>query len=158
MSEQPRINLGPAVQVGIVVRDATAAATAWTERFQLAPARIVDWPPPGLNLEETRIYRGERGDFRMRLAFVETASIQLEFIEPLGGDNIYTEFLQQHGEGLHHILFEVDDPDAVAAGLNAPILQRGGSTLRPGAFWTYLDTQEMLGCIVELRSKVNLTG
>jgi hypothetical protein len=59
---------------------------------------------------------------------------------------------------LHHILFEVDDPDAVAAGLNAPILQRGGSTLRPGAFWTYLDTQEMLGCIVELRSKVNLTG
>jgi hypothetical protein len=154
MSEQPRIDLGPVVQVGIVVRDAVATANAWTERFQLAPPHIIDWPPPGRNLEETCTYRGERGDFRMRLAFVETASIQLEFIEPLEGNNIYAEFLEQHGEGLHHILFEVDDPKAVAAGLNAPILQSGGSTLRPGALWTYLDTQEILGCIVELRSTV----
>jgi hypothetical protein len=154
MSEQPRIDLGPVVQVGIVVRDATATANAWTERFQLAPPHIIDWPPPGRSLDETRTYRGVRGDFRMRLAFVETSSVQLEFIEPLEGNNIYAEFLEQHGEGLHHILFEVDDPKAVAAGLNAPILQSGGSTLRPGALWTYLDTQEILGCIVELRSKL----
>jgi hypothetical protein len=154
MSEQPRIDLGPVVQVGIVVRDALATATVWTERFQLAPPHVIDWPPPGRNLEATGSYRGQRGDFRMRLAFVETDSIQLEFIEPLEGDNIYTEFLEQHGEGLHHILFEVDDPQTVAAGLRAPILQSGGSTLRPGALWAYLDTQELLGCIVELRSKI----
>lgn len=153
MSEAKRVDLGPVVQVGIVVRDAAAKARAWTERFDLAPAYIIDWPPPGSNLEAGRTYHGEPGDFHMRLAFIETGPVQIEFIEPLSGSNIYTDFLAEHGEGLHHILFEVDDPEAVAAGLKTPILQSGGSVLRPGALWAYLDTQELLGCIVELKSK-----
>lgn len=149
-----RFDLGPVVQVGIVVRNAKATVDAWTMRFKLGPAKIVDWPPPGSNLEESRTYHGQPGNFRMRLAFVETGPLQLEFIEPLEGDNIYSDWLAEHGEGLHHILFQVADPDAVAAGIDVPVLQSGGSTLNPGAIWSYLDTQEMLGCIVELKSKV----
>ena len=146
-----RIDLGPVMQVGFVVRNAEAAIQAWTERFKLGPVKIVDWPPPGSNLEETRTYHGQPGNFRMRLAFVETATVQLEFIEPLEGDNIYSDWLAEHGEGLHHILFQVTDPDAVAAGIDASVLQSGGSALNPGAIWSYLDTQELLGCIVELK-------
>ncbi len=153
MKDVARLDLGPMVQVGIVVRDAAATAQAWVERFQLEPARIVDWPPPGLNLEATRTYHGQPADFRMRLVFIETGPVQIEFIEPLEGPNIYADFLAEHGEGLHHILFEVDDPEALAQGVGAKVLQSGGSTLRPGAIWSYLDTQELLGCIVELRSK-----
>lgn len=146
-----RIELGPVMQVGIVVRNAEAAVQAWTERFKVGPAKIVDWPPEGSALEETRTYHGQPGNFRMRLAFLETASVQLEFIEPLEGDNIYSDWLEEHGEGLHHILFHVSDPAAIAAGIEAPVIQSGGSTLNPGAIWSYLDTQEMLGCIVELK-------
>ena len=142
-----RIDLGPVTQVGIVVRDAAATVRAWTERFQLGPAKIVDWPPSGSNLEETRTYHGQPGNFRMRLAFVETGSVQLEFIEPLEGDNIYSDWLETHGEGIHHILFEVADPDAVAAGIDATVMQSGGSTLNPGAIWSYLDTQESWGVL-----------
>jgi hypothetical protein len=149
-----RFDLGPAMQVGIVVRNAQAAVDAWTKRFKLGPAQIVDWPPPGSNLEESRTYHGRPGNFRMRLAFIETGTVQLEFIEPLEGDNIYSDWLAEHGEGIHHILFHVTDPDAVAAGIDAPVIQSGGSTLNPGAIWSYLDTQELLGCIVELKSKV----
>jgi len=149
-----RVDLGPLIQVGIVVRDAEAAVQAWTERFTFPPARFVDWPPEGRNLEETRTYHGRPANFRMRLAFLETPSIQIEFIEPLEGDNIYSDWLAEHGEGLHHILFEVEDPEGVANRLQAPILQSGGSTLRPGALWTYLDTQDLLGCILEFRTKL----
>lgn len=152
MSDAKRVDLGPVVQVGIVVRDATAKARAWVERFNLAEPYIIDWPPDS-KLAATRTYHGQPGDFHMRLAFIETGPVQIEFIEPLAGDNIYADFLAEHGEGLHHILFEVDDPQAVAAGLATPILQSGGSVLRPGALWAYLDTQELLGCIVELKSK-----
>ncbi len=157
MTETPfpeRVDLGPCIQVGIVVRDAEAAVRAWTERFNFPAARFVDWPPPGRDLEKTMTYRGQTGAFKMRLAFIETGTLQIEFIQPLEGGNIYSEFLDEHGEGLHHILFEVDDPEAVAAGLGAPILQSGGSTLRPGAIWTYLDTQAMLGCMIEFRTKL----
>jgi catechol 2,3-dioxygenase-like lactoylglutathione lyase family enzyme len=158
MSNQTRVDLGPVVQVGIVVRDAAATAHAWVERFKLDPPYIVDWPPPGRNLEATRTYHGEPGNFRMRLAFVETGPVQIEFIEPLEGENIYADFLAEKGEGIHHILFEVDDPQAVAAGLGVKILQSGGSILRPGALWAYLDTQDILGCIVELKSKQPLNS
>lgn len=147
------IDLGPVVQVGIVVRDAEATVRAWTERFQIGPAQFVDWPPEGSDLGAASTYRGQPGHFRMRLAFLETGPVQLEFIQPLEGENIYAEYLDAHGEGIHHILFLVDDPQAVATSLNAPILQSGGSTLNPGALWAYLDTGNLLGCMVELKTK-----
>lgn len=149
-----RLDLGPIVQVGIVVRDAEAAAAAWTSRFKIPPAHIVDWPIPGKKLEETATYHGRRGNFRMRLAFIQCGPVQIEFIEPLEGENIYSDFLNEHGEGLHHILFEVEDPASIIAGIGAPVMQSGGSSLRPGATWSYLDTQEMLKTIVELRTKL----
>lgn len=158
MSNQARPDLGPVVQVGIVVRDAATTAQAWVERFKLDPPYIVDWPPPDHNLEGTRTYHGQPGTFRMRLAFIETGPVQIEFIEPLEGENIYADFLAEHGEGIHHILFEVDDPQAVATGLGVKILQSGGSILRPGALWAYLDTQDILGCIIELKSKQPLNS
>jgi methylmalonyl-CoA/ethylmalonyl-CoA epimerase len=147
------IDLGPVVQVGIVVRDAEATVRAWTERFNIGAARIVDWPPEDSDLGAGSTYRGQPGNFRMRLAFLETGPVQLEFIQPLEGGNIYSEYLEAHGEGIHHILFLVDDPESVATQLDVPILQSGGSTLNPGALWTYLDTQKLLGCMIELKTK-----
>ena len=152
--EKPRVDLGPIIQVGLVVRDAEATARAWTERFAFGPARIVDWPHESTNPADVGTYRGQPGNFRMRLAFLETPSIQIEFIQPLEGDNNYAEWLEQHGEGLHHILFTFDDPQAIADGLQVPILQSGSSTIHPGAIWAYLDTQDVLKCIIEFRSKV----
>lgn len=151
--ERQKISLGPLVQIGIVVRDVEATVRAWSERFDFGPAAFVDWPPANSHLAETSTYRGEQGNFRMRLAFIETGAAQIEFIQPLEGGNIYSEFLEEHGEGLHHILFLVDDPQGVATRLDAPILQSGGSLLNPGAVWAYLDTQRLLGCIVEVKTK-----
>lgn len=148
-----KIELGSVVQVGIVVRDAAAAARAWTERFEMGEAQVVDWPPDGSDLDAQSTYRGQRAKFRMRLAFIETGAVQIEFIEPLEGDNIYSDFLEEKGEGLHHLLFRVPDPEGAAEELNVQILQSGGSTLDPGAVWAYLDTEEMLGSIIELKTK-----
>ncbi len=89
----------------------------------------------------------------MRLAFIETGAVQIEFIEPLEGDNIYSEFLEEKGEGLHHLLFRVADPLGVAQELEVDITQSGGSTLDPGALWAYLDTEGLLGTIIELKTK-----
>ena len=150
-----RIDLGPIIQVGIVVRDAQAACDAWTSRFKLDPPHIVDWPMTGQNLEGLAMYyHGRPANFKMRLAFLQAGPVQIEFLQPLEGDNIYSDFLNEHGEGLHHLLFETTDPAAVIAGIGVPVLQSGASTLRPGATWSYLDTQEMLKAIIELRTKL----
>jgi methylmalonyl-CoA/ethylmalonyl-CoA epimerase len=148
-----RLHLGPCVQVGIVVRDIYATMAQWEKHFDFPPARIIDWPLEGTGAAGTAMYRGQPANFRMRIAFLETGSVQFEFIQPLEGDNIYSEFLDAHGEGLHHVLFSVTDPDGVARTLEVPVLQSGGSTLFPGATWSYLDTQSLLGMMIELRSK-----
>ncbi len=139
--------------MGLVVRDAEATARAWTDRFNFGAAKFVDWPPEGSNLAEGSTYRGERGNFKMRLAFIETPSIQIEFIQPLEGGSVYAEFLEQHGEGIHHILFWVDDPNDVANKLQVPIALSGSSFLNPGALWAYLDTQALLGCMIEVKTR-----
>lgn len=149
-----RIDLGPIVQVGIVVRDVEKAIEAWTSRFVFDDPQIVDWPIEGSDLGKTATYRGRYGEFRMRLGFIQAGPVQIEFIQPLEGDNIYAEHLEAHGEGIHHLLFEVEDPRGVSEQLGAPIMQSGGSTLKPGAIWAYLDTHDVLSAIVELRTKV----
>jgi hypothetical protein len=146
-----RLDIGPVVQVGIVVRDAQAMAQVWTDRFNFAPPKIIDWPPDS-SVAETATYHGRPGNFRMRLAFVETGPVQLEFIQPLEGHNIYADFLEERGEGLHHILFLVDNPQEVAQKLGVEVLQSGGSSLNPGAIWSYLDTESLLGCLIELKN------
>ena len=48
---------------------------------------------------------------------------RLELIEPIATDSCLTEFLDQHGPGLHHVTLEVADIDAVIETLNAAGLQ-----------------------------------
>jgi methylmalonyl-CoA/ethylmalonyl-CoA epimerase len=37
---------------------------------------------------------------------------EVDLLEPTGPDSVLARFLEKHGEGLHHICFEVDDVDA----------------------------------------------
>jgi methylmalonyl-CoA/ethylmalonyl-CoA epimerase len=145
----PRIHLGPVIQIGFVVRDAQAAAKTWTTLFDFDSMRIVDWP---LRDDMRAELRGRPIDLKMRIAFVETGSVQLEFIQPLEPNNIFAEFLDRDGEGLHHILFDVDDPAETIAKIGAGVLQTG-STVRPGGQWYFLDTEKLLGFPLELRQK-----
>ncbi len=150
MSEaNSRTHLGPVLQIGFIVRDVEAAARRWTELFDFDSLKIVDWP---LREDMRAELRGKPIDLKMRIAFIETGSVQLEFIQPLEPNNIYTEFLETRGEGLHHILFDVPDPAQVADRLGVDILQTG-STVRPGGYWAFLDTEKLLGFILELRTK-----
>ena len=144
-----RISLGPVIQVGFIVHDCEAYSQRWTTLFELPPARVVEWP---LREGMTAVLRGLPIDLRMKIAFIETPNAQLEFIQPLEPNNIYAEFLDQHGEGIHHILFDVPDPEAAAARMGVDVLQ-SGDTVKPGGRWYFLDTLAMFGFPLELRRR-----
>lgn len=42
------------------------------------------------------------------------AGAQFELLEPLGEDSFLHRFLREHGPGLHHVTFEVEDIEAAA--------------------------------------------
>ena len=48
----------------------------------------------------------------VRAAFFEVGNgVVVELIEPLSPDSGVSRFLERHGQGIHHICFEVDDVD-----------------------------------------------
>jgi methylmalonyl-CoA/ethylmalonyl-CoA epimerase len=145
------VRLAGAVQIGIVVRDIDESARRLSELFGLGPFRFIEWP----NRPDSGFwYRGEPQTVRIRQAFVQAGNLELELIQPLEGErNAYREFLDQHGPGIHHVLFETDDiqsiVDAVAAE-GVGVLQ-AGTGIRPGTRWSLLDSTEAIGFLLELR-------
>jgi methylmalonyl-CoA/ethylmalonyl-CoA epimerase len=52
---------------------------------------------------------------RVRLTYLDTGNAYVQLVEPLDSTSPLASWLEENGEGLHHICFAVDDvPDAVA--------------------------------------------
>jgi len=141
-------------QVAFVVEDledgmdrfgAVLGAGTW-ERYR--------FEPPALT--ETTV-RGEQRDYSMELGLTTVDGTMLELIEPLDGESLYTEHLEDHGEGLHHIAcFAFDDPEGIVAAFEdagIPVIQSGVYHETP--YW-YFDTAKHLnGVIFETAGNVD---
>lgn len=58
----------------------------------------------------------DKGHCKLKWGFAWlVGSMRLELVQVLDGHCIYNEFLDKHGEGAHHICFEVEDGDAEVA-------------------------------------------
>ena len=146
-----KVELNKPVQVGIVVKDLKRTTQLLGSLFGLGPFQFIEWP----NRPDAKYYyRGTEQHIKNSQAFLPVGSLEFEFIQPLEGDrNPFREFLEQRGEGIHHVLFEVEDMDAVIDTLSKQgvgVLQ-SGTGIRPGTRWALLDTQDLVGFLVELR-------
>ncbi len=149
-----KVNLGKPVQIGVVVRDIEQTMGVLSNVFGIGPWRTVTWPTDRPDMQYS--YRGKPGKMRMRLAFAQLGPLELELVQPLEGESDYSHFLQEKGQGLHHVLFDVPDADAIVAQLaeyGVQVLQTG-TGLRPGTKWVYLDTEDFMGFCIELRNIV----
>ena len=112
-------------QVAIVVKDLELVAQNYWKIFGIGPWAIFDWESP---LVYDRKYYGEPAWSRERIALAQVGDVQLELVQPVDGPSIYGDYLEQVGEGLHHLNFLVDDVDetaAILAGEGFPSLQSG---------------------------------
>jgi hypothetical protein len=101
-------------------------------------------------------YKGEPGQFDAKLGWQRHGKVVYEWILPLKGPTVYTDHLDVHGEGFHHLAFNVEDMDkAIAefAGLGFPFSQGGawGEKGKPGyGRFAYHDTHAIGGTDIEL--------
>src|SRR5437016_4432956 len=111
------VTLKKAVQIGIVVPDLNRVTELLGSLFGIGPFRFIEWP----NRTDSKYwYRGEEQKIKIRQAFVQVGNLELEFIQPVEGErNAYREFLEERGGGIHHLLFEVEDMDAVVSAVGA---------------------------------------
>jgi catechol 2,3-dioxygenase-like lactoylglutathione lyase family enzyme len=147
------VELKQAVQIGVVVPDLDQATRLLTSLFGIGPFRFIEWP----NRPESKyFFRGKEEHIRIRQAFAQVGPLELELIQPLEGErNAYRQFLEERGGGIHHVLFEVEDMDQVVRNLSpqgVEVLQ-AGTGIRPGTRWALLDTQALVGFLLELRQR-----
>lgn len=138
----------PVVQVGLIVRDIEKSLDAYMEVFGLEQRPSVQITDT-VETAHTR-YKGEPTEARAKLAFIPMGQVTIELIEPVGKPSTWQDFLDQHGEGVHHIAFNVEGTDEIVSvlqGQGVPLVQRGDYT---GGMYTYLDSEAKLGVMLEL--------
>lgn len=157
VAPSPKQMFSRLVQVGVVVRDLDRVLKALEEIFGIGPFRTIDYPPQDWGRDDWhRHYYGEPGDFTARLAVVDLGVVELELIQPTSGRSIWFDFLEKHGEGLHHLRFNVDDVDQVVGYLGRKGIRpsQGGDGLWPSARYVYFDTEEVIGFCLEIRNQI----
>lgn len=101
------MDLPPADQVGFVVPDMEAALKLYEPMF--GPFTRMTTPLEGAML------RGQPEDCELDLAFAKSGELEIELIQPLGGNSPHQEFVDAGGNGMHHLRFRVTDHDAMVA-------------------------------------------
>ena len=135
-------------QVGIVVRDLQQSIEQFRNVLGIDTWRVIDINPSTAR-DLTYYGRPVKHGFKIALAMV--GSIEVELIQPIEGDNIYSDFLKKHGEGLHHLghvkVQNLDEAIQVLEKVGFSCMQTGRVT--DGAY-AYMDTVKSLGVILEL--------
>jgi methylmalonyl-CoA/ethylmalonyl-CoA epimerase len=140
-------------QVAFVVEEIEDGVDRFGALLGVGPWQLYRFEPP--TLTETT-YRGEAREYSMILALADVGGTMIELIEPLTGPSIYTEHLEDHGEGLHHVAcFAFDDPEGTVEAFE----DAGMSVLQSGVYgetpYWYVDTAEELnGLIFETAANV----
>jgi methylmalonyl-CoA epimerase len=101
--------------VGIAVRDLDAALRFYSDALSLPVVKRGDAPSRGA-----------------RVAMVAVGGSYLELVQPTADGSPFASFIEERGEGLHHVAFATDDVDALVASLRGKGVPLTDETPREG--------------------------
>ena len=134
-------------QVGIIVKDIEQSAALYAELFGVDVPSISITEEPA---DKPTMYNGKHSGAKAKLAFFDLENIQVELIQPVGKPSTWNDYLEKHGEGLHHIAFWVDGMQKhvqLFREKEMPEVQSGGWGTGE---YSYIDADEKLGLVIEL--------
>ena len=142
-------------QVGFIVKDVEAAKKKWAEFLGL---EVPTTQPIGAYETTQTVYQGQPApEAYCWMAFFDVGpGLQLELIQPNDKPSTWRSFLDEHGEGIHHVAFQVRDSKACVARAEAAglkLVQHGVYGDGSGEY-NYLDAPD-LKCVVELLESYN---
>ena len=90
----------------------------------------------------------------LRAILFDVGNSKLELIEPMGTEGVIAKFIESHGEGIHHICFEVDDINKALESLSAKGIALRDKVPRQGITGKIAFLQEAInGMTIELVEK-----
>jgi methylmalonyl-CoA/ethylmalonyl-CoA epimerase len=94
--------------------------------------------------------RGEPAEWSVKISNTKVGDTELELLQPSGGPSVLQEFLDEKGEGVHHIAYLVDDVPGEVAKLEKQGLKRLTSANLDTRGFAYFETVEG-GVVIEVR-------
>ena len=146
-----RILLRDIVHACVVVRDVEKTTRVLAGRFGIGPweVHLKSYP------KSQATFRGEPVECTFKFAYAKVGPITLELVETVSGNSSYKEFLDKHGEGLHHLGFPTplpfDEQIEKWEKLGVKAIQRMKLD-DPEEGWAYMDTQDLIGFTLEILS------
>lgn len=140
-------------QIGIVVRDIDRAIEHWLtmgvpsfEKFLLSSSRKTCGEV---------FKKGKRHAIEASMAVGDFNGVQVELIQPLDDQSVYYDFLQECGEGLHHLSFDTahipfdELSEFMRGNYGDPVFNGIGARTK----FAYYDCREEMGLFVEIMTK-----
>lgn len=135
------------LQVAVVVDDLYKAMKNYYEIYGIGPWKVYTFNNSTVS---DMIIKDKPVNYSMKLSLCDIGNVQWELIQPLDDKSIYYEFLKQHGSGLHHVAFAVNDYSETVNYFK----QKNIGTLQGGLWndlkYTYLDTQGTMSTVAEI--------
>ena len=138
-------------QICVIVPDLDRAVENYWKVFGIGPWSFYTYGTP---LVKRMTRHGRPSEYKMRVALANVGPMRIELIEPLEGDTVYSEFVEKHGYGVHHVGVLTDNMatalhQAEEAGLE---MTQDGAGFGPDddGHYAYLDTEELIGTTIEL--------
>jgi methylmalonyl-CoA/ethylmalonyl-CoA epimerase len=113
-------------------------------------------PPKKLYSEHLNLeFKGDEvvAPQKVKVSFFKVGESNLELLLPTASDSPVAKFLENKGEGFHHLALEVEDIDAAVAELKAAGVKLIDETPREGAHGTrvaFIHPKATFGLMVEL--------
>ena len=146
-----KVKVNKITQVAIAVHNLPLVVENYWKILGIGFGKIYDWEYP---LVSSRTYHGKPAWSREMICHAMVGSVQLELMQPVDGPSLYRDFLEEHGEGIHHLQFLVSDFDEANRILTEEYgftdLQGGScGCTEKGCRYNYIYL-ESLGCIWEV--------
>jgi hypothetical protein len=138
------LGLGPIDQVAYVVESMERALPRYEQMFGPFQTLVYEMKDCAIG--------DRRGDCKLRIGLNTSGPVEIELIEVIEGQTPHSDHLEQHGEGLHHVRFRVDDLEPKVAALEAEGYRTIFSKrVGPTTAFAYLEAPpEIGGSVIEL--------
>ena len=122
--------------VGIAVKDIEASLRIYKDVFGMKPSLVYESPHT-----------------KAKIAFIPIGDVKVELIQPCDPESVMAKFLENKGEGIHHLCYKVKDVDESLRELEKKGLQlidKKSRKVREKERIAFLDPKSTNGVLIEL--------
>lgn len=149
-----KLSLPPISQIGVIVKDMKKAVNYYSSIFGIGPFSVFELKPERFWIMEKP---ANHTNLRLLVGKGMWGNIEFELIQPFEERSLWKEFLDTHGEGMHHLAFNVPNFDEwfeklKGEGFQPMIISESYlPNIKGNVKSCYFDTRRVGGIIFEIR-------